>query len=66
MIVNTYHINHLFKTYFKQTRLINQARKNARKSISDTIRLSTAGKKRLFEKMKEQAIDQVKIHYGGK
>jgi len=66
MTVSTYHINHLIKTYFKQTRLINQARKNVQQSMSDTVRLSTAGKRRLFEKMKEHAIDQVKVHYGGK
>lgn len=66
MTVSTYHINHLIKTYFKQTRLINQARKNVQRSMSDTVRLSTVGKRRLFEKMKDNAIDQVKVQYGGK
>ena len=66
MTVSTYHINHLIKTYFKQTRLINQARKNVQQSMSDTVRLSTVGKRRLFEKMKDNAIDQVKAQYGGK
>jgi hypothetical protein len=31
--------------------------------FSDIVMLSTAGRKRLFEKMKEHAIDQVKIHH---
>ncbi len=65
MTVSTYHIDHLFKTYFKQTRLINQARKNTRLSIIDTVRLSKAGKKRMFERVKEHAIDQVRIHIEG-
>ena len=61
MTITTYHISHLIKSYFKQNRFINQERRDIKQSVSDTVRLSAAGKKRIFEKMKEQTIDQAII-----
>lgn len=66
MTITTYHINHIMKSYFKQTRSIDQGSKKVQQSISDTVRLSKAGRKRIFERMKENTIDQVKIQYIGK
>ncbi len=66
MIITQYHINHVMKSYFKQTRSINQGSREAQQLVSDSVKLSTAGKKRLFERMKENAIDQIKIQYKGR
>ena len=65
MTITTYDVNNLIKNYSKQTRLINQRKKNIQLSFADTIRLSAEGKKRLFERMQEQTIDKIKIQYRG-
>lgn len=54
------------KSYFKQTRSINQGSREVQQLVSNSVKLSTAGKKRLFERMKENAIDQIKIQYKGR
>lgn len=66
MTVSVYHINYLMKSYFKQTRLTNQTNERVQQSVRDSVALSEAGKKRLFEKMKEHAIDQIKMQCGEK
>ena len=63
MTITTYDVNNLMRNYSKQTRLINQRKKNVQLSFSDTIRLSSEGKSRLFERMQEQTIDKIKIQY---
>jgi len=64
MTITTYHINHLMKRYSRQIRLIDQGRKGTPKTVSDTVKISAEGKKRIIERMKEQAIDQVTIQNG--
>jgi hypothetical protein len=54
------------KSYFKQIRLPNQTNERVQQSVRDSVALSEAGKKRLFEKMKEHAIDQIKMQCGEK
>ncbi len=61
MTVTTYNINHLMKSYSRQNRLVDQERKKVEQTVNDTVRISSAGKKRIFERMKEQAIDRIKI-----
>ena len=63
MAITTCNANNLMKSYTKQARLIAQRRKNVQQSMIDTIRLSSEGKRRLFEKMTEQAIDKIKIQH---
>ena len=63
MAITTCNVNNLMKSYTKQTRFIAQRRKNVQQSMIDTIRLSTEGKKRLFERMKQQAVDKIKIQH---
>lgn len=61
MTITTYDVNNLMRNYSKQTRLINQRKKNVQLSFADTIRLSAKGKRRLFERMQEQTADKIKI-----
>ena len=61
MTVTTYHINHLMKSYSRQNRLVDQGRKKVEQIVNDTVKISSAGKKRIFERMKEKAIDQINI-----
>ncbi|MCK5185993.1 MAG: hypothetical protein KAJ00_04195 [Deltaproteobacteria bacterium] len=61
MTITTYDVNNLMRNYSKQTRLINQRKKNVQLSFADTIRLSAEGKRRLFERMQEQTADKIKI-----
>ena len=63
MTITTYDVNNLMRNYSKQTRLINQRKKNVQLSFTDTIKLSAEGKRRLFERMKEQTIDKIMIQY---
>ncbi len=63
MAITTCNVNNLMKSYTKRTRLITQRIKNVQQSMIDTIILSTEGKKRLFERMKEQAADKIKIQH---
>lgn len=66
MTITTYHINHVMKSYFKQDRSISQESRKVEQSINDTVKLSAAGRKRIFKKMKEHALDQVIIQSKGK
>jgi len=66
MTVSIYHINHLMKSYFKNSRSTAKGNKDVLQSVNDMVSLSTAGRKRLYEMMKEQAIGQAKIQYKGK
>ena len=61
MSVTTYQINNLMKSYSRQNRIVDQGRKKVTKIVNDTVKISSSGKKRIFERMKEQAIDQMKI-----
>ena len=63
MTITTYDVNNLMRNYSKQTRLINQRKKNVQLSFTDTIKLSAEGKRRLFERMQEQTIDKIMIQY---
>ncbi len=63
MTITTYDVNNLMRNYSKQTRLINQRKKNVQPSFANTIRLSAEGKRRLFERMQEQTIDKIMIQY---
>ena len=66
MTITIYHINHVMKSYFKQDRSISQESKKVKQSINDTVKLSSAGRERIFKKMKEHALDQVIIQSKGK
>ena len=66
MTITTYHINHMMKSYFSQNKSINRENRRIQQSVTDTVRLSTAGRKRIFKKMKEHALDQVIIQSKGK
>jgi len=61
MTVTTYQINNLMKSYSRQNRIVDQGRKKVAQIVNDTVKISSSGKKRIFERMKEQAIDQIKI-----
>ena len=61
MTVTTYQINNLMKSYSRQNRIVDQGRKKVTQIVNDTVKISSSGKKRIFERMKEQAIDQIKI-----
>jgi len=61
MTITTYQINNLMHSYSRQNRLVEQGRNKIEKIVNDTVRISSSGKKRIFERMKEQAIDQIKI-----
>jgi hypothetical protein len=61
MTVTTYQINNLMKSYSRQIRVIDQERKKVSQIVNDTVKISFSGKKRIFERMKEQAIDQIRI-----
>ena len=61
MTVTTYQINNLMKSYSRQNRVIDQERKKVSQIVNDTVKISFSGKKRIFERMKEQAIDQIRI-----
>ena len=61
MTITTYQINYLMKSYSRQNRLIDQGKKKVEQIINDTVRISSSGKKRIFARMQEQAIDQIKI-----
>jgi len=61
MSITTYHINSLMKSYSRQNRLVEQGRNQVEQMVKDTVRISSSGKKRIFERMKEQAIDRIKI-----
>jgi phage-related tail protein len=61
MSVTTYQINNLMKSYSRQNRIVDQGRKKVTQIVNDTVKISSSGKKRIFERMKEQAIDQIKI-----
>ena len=66
MTITTYHINHVMKSYFKQGRSISQESGKVKQPINDTVKLSAAGRKRIFKKMKEHALDLVIIQSKGK
>jgi len=66
MTITTYHINHVMKSYFRQDRSISQEKRKVKQSINDTVKLSSAGRERIFKKMKEHALDQVIIQSKGK
>ena len=66
MTITTYHINHVMKSYFKQDRSNSLESKKVIQSVNDTVRLSAAGRKRIFKKMEEHALDQVMIQSKGK
>ena len=66
MSITTYHINHVMKSYFKQDRSISQESGKVKQSINNTVKLSSAGRERIFNKMKEHALDQVIIQSKGK
>jgi hypothetical protein len=61
MTVTTYQINNLMKSYSRQNRVVDQERKKVAQIVNDTVKISSSGKKRIFERMKEQAIDQIRI-----
>jgi phosphoribosyl-ATP pyrophosphohydrolase len=61
MTITTYHINYMMKSYFSQNKSMNRENRRIQQSVTDTVRLSTAGRKRIFKKMKEHALDQVII-----
>jgi phosphoribosyl-ATP pyrophosphohydrolase len=61
MTITTYHINYMMKSYFSQNKSMNRENRRIQQSVTDTVRLSTAGRKRIFKKMKEYALDQVII-----
>ncbi len=61
MSVTPYQINNLMKSYSRQNRIVDQGRKKVTQIVNDTVKISSSGKKRIFERMKEQAIDQIKI-----
>ena len=56
MTITIYHINHVMKSYFKQDRSISQESKKVKQSINDTVKLSSAGRERMFKKMKEACL----------
>ena len=66
MTITTYHINYMMKSYFSQNKSMNRENRRLEPSVTDTVRLSTAGRKRIFKKMKEHALDQVIIQTKGK
>lgn len=66
MTITTYHINYMMKSYFSQNKSINRENRRIQQSMTDTVRLSTAGRKRIFKKMKEHALDRVIIKSKGK
>jgi hypothetical protein len=66
MTITTYHINHVMKSYFKQDRSIGQESRKVKQSINDAVKLSAAGRERIFKKMKKHALDQVIIQSKGK
>jgi len=66
MTITTYQINHMMISYFSQNKSINRENRRIQQSVTDTVRLSTAGRKRIFKKMKEHALDQVIIQTKGK
>jgi phosphoribosyl-ATP pyrophosphohydrolase len=66
MTITTYHINYMMKSYFSQNKSMNRENRRIQQSVTDTVRLSTAGRKRIFKKMKEHALDQVIIQTKGK
>ncbi len=66
MTITTYHINYMMKSYFSQNKSINRENRRIQQSVTDTVRLSTAGRKRIFKKMKEHALDQIIIQTKGK
>ena len=61
MTSTTYHINYMMKSYFSQNKSINREKRRIQQAVTDTVRLSTAGRKRIFKKMKEHALDQIII-----
>ncbi len=61
MTITTYQINHLMKSYARQNRVVDQGRKKVAQVVNDTVKISSSGKKRIFERMKEQAIDKIKL-----
>jgi phosphoribosyl-ATP pyrophosphohydrolase len=66
MTITTYHINYMMKSYFSQNKSMNRENRRIQQSVTDTVRLSTAGRKRIFKKMKEHALDQIIIQTKGK
>ncbi len=66
MTITTYHINYMMKSYFSQNKSMNRENRRIQQSATDTVRLSTAGRKRIFKKMKEHALDQIIIQTKGK
>ncbi len=66
MTITTYHINYMMKSYFSQNKSMNRENRRTDQSVTDTVRLSTAGRIRIFKKMKEHALDQVIIQTKGK
>lgn len=66
MTITTYHINYMMKSYFSQNKSMNRENRRIQQLVTDTVRLSTAGRKRIFKKMKEHALDQVIIQTKGK
>ena len=61
MTITTHQIDHLMQSYTRQSRLVDHDKNKVQKAVADTVTLSSAGRKRIFERMKEQAIDQLKI-----